>query len=282
MTTPTLTAERSPSPRQTVQPATFGRLVAGEWIKFRSLRANWWIVVLGTAFVPLFAVSRMISIAQVPEAVGSPGMVAASYVTSGIALSQLAFAVLAVMAITGEYGSGQIRTTLAAAPARLSAIAAKLVVIVGVVVSASVLAVAAAWACSAPWFSQLGMSINLLNLEDARLLLGVPLYLAAVAALAFGIGLIVRSSAAGISIVVGLLLVIENLLASIPWEPVQSFAAYLPSSAGSRLLQSEAVGSVITVSNSALLSPWGGYGVMLLWVVAVLVAAAVLLRRKDA
>jgi len=269
-------------PRQTVQPATFGRLVAGEWIKFRSLRANWWIVFLGTAFVPLFAVSRMISIAQVPEAVGSPGMVGATYVTSGIALSQLAFAVLAVMAITGEYGSGQIRTTLAAAPGRVSAIAAKLVVVIGVVVSASIVAVAAAWAASAPWFGQMGMSINLLDGEDARIMFGVPLYLAAVAALAFGIGLIVRSSAAGISIVVGLLLVIENLLASIPWAPVQNFAAYLPSSAGSRLLQSDAVGSVITVSNSGLLSPWGGYGVMLLWVIGVLAIAAVLLRRKDA
>jgi len=263
-------------------PATFGRLVAGEWIKFRSLRANWWILVLGTLFMPLFSVSRMISIAQVPEAWGSPSMVGAAYVTSGIALSQLAFAVLAVMSVTGEYGSGQIRTTLTVAPARVSAIAAKLVVIVSVVAVASIVAVALSWGFSAPWFAQTQMSINLLHPEDARLMLGVPLYLAAVAALAFGIGLVVRSSAAGISIVVGLLLVLENLLASIPWAPIQNFAAYLPSSAGSRLLQSEAVGSVITVSNSVLLSPWGGYGVMLLWVAGVLTVAVVLLRRKDA
>ena len=282
MTTSTLTAHQSAIPGRIALPATFARLLAGEWIKFRSLRANWWILILATAFMPLFAVSRMVSIAQVPEAVGSPGMVGATFVTSGIALSQLAFAVLAVMAITSEYGTGQIRTSLSVAPARFTAIAAKLVVVVAVVAAASIVGVALAWACSAPWFDVTGMSISLLRAEDARLIMGVPLYVCAVAALAFGVGLIVRSSAAGISIIVGLLLVLENLLASIPFAPVQNVAAYLPSSSGSRLLQSEAVGSVITVSDSALLTPWGGYGVMLLWVAGVLTVAAILLRRKDA
>jgi ABC-2 type transport system permease protein len=266
----------------TAQPLTFGRLVKGEWIKFRSLRANWWILILGTLFMPLFAVSRMVSIAQVPEAVGSDSLVGAAYVTSGVALTQLAFALLAVMSITGEYNSGQIRTTFAVAPARLKALAAKLAVVVAVVVVASIIGVALSWGFSSPWFSQTGMSITLLDPDDARLILGVPPYIAAIAALAFAIGLIVRSSALGISIVLGLLLVVENLLASIPWTPLQTFASYLPSSAGSRLLQSDAVGSVITVSNTALLSPWQGYGVLLLWVIALLTVAAVLLRRKDA
>jgi len=281
MTTFTSLDDRSPISHSDVHPATFARLLVGEWIKFRSLRANWWILLLGTAFMPLFAVSRMVSIAQVPDAVGSPSLVGAVYVTSGIALSQLAFAVLAVMSITGEYGSGQIRATLAVAPARATAIAAKLAVVVGAVVIASSIGVAVAWASSAPWFAQTGMSIDLSDAGDARLMVGVPLYLAAVAALAFGIGLIARSSALGICIVVGLLLVVENLLASIPWAPAQNVTAYLPSSAGSRLLESDAAGSVIAVSDSTLLTPWGGYGVMLIWVAAVLAAGAALLRHKD-
>jgi ABC-2 type transport system permease protein len=278
-----MTATITPTAHRTaVQPATFRRLVAGEWIKLRSLRSTWWILALGTAVVPAFAVSRVISISRVPEAVGSEGMVGAAYATGGVALAQLAFAVLGVMVVAGEYGSGQIRTTLTVTPTRVRALLAKLLVVVLVVAAASTVAVLAAWAACAPWFGPTGMSIDLMRAEDARLVLGTPLYLGAVTALAFGIGMLVRSPAAGISIVVGLLLVIENLLAAIPWAPLQSLAAHLPSSAGSRLLRSDALGSVITVSNSSELTPWGGYGVMLLWVVGVLAVAVVLLRRRDA
>lgn len=272
----------TPSRLVPVRPATFGRLVAAEWTKLRSLRSSWWVLGVGLLFLPALAASRMTSIAQVPEAVGSPGLVGAVYVTSGVVLSQLAFCTLGVLAVTGEYGTGQIRSTLAAAPARVPALGAKLVVTVGAVAVASLAGVALAWAAGAAWFDATGMSVDLARAEDARIVLGVPLYLAAVTALAFGIGTIVRSSAGGITIVLGLLLVVENGLAAIPWGPVQTFVTYLPSSAGSRLLQSEAVGSVITTSSSTALSPWGGYGVLLVWVVVVLAVAGVLLRRRDA
>lgn len=268
------------SPR--VRPITFSRLVAAEWVKLRTLRSTWWALAVGVLFVPLFAVTRMVSIAQVPEAVGSPSLVGAVYVTSGVALTQLVFCTLGVLSVAGEYGTGQIRSTFTAVPHRAAALGAKLVVTVAVVAVASLLAVALAWACSSPWFDETGMSIDVTLAEDARLILGVPLYLAAATALAFGIAAIVRSSAAGIAIVLGLLLVVENGLSLIPWQPIQTAAAFLPGSAGSRLLQSDAVGSVITTSGTTVLGPWQGYGVMVAWVVAVLTVAAVLLRRRDA
>lgn len=268
--------------RVTVHPATFGRLVAAEWVKFRSLRSSWWTLAVGIAFLPALAVARMVSVAQIPEAVGSASMVGAVYVTSGVALTQLAFCTLGVLAVTGEYGTGQIRSTFAAAPTRVPVLLAKLVVTLGAVVVASFVSVALAWAGSAAWFDETGMSIDLTRAQDARIMLGVPLYLAAATALAYGVGAVVRSSAGGVAIVLGLLLVVENGLAAIPWAPIQTLAAYLPSGAGSRLLQADTVGSVITVSSSTSLSPWSGYGVMLAWVVAVLVTAGVLVRRRDA
>ncbi|MCI2238358.1 hypothetical protein MO973_18025 [Paenibacillus sp. TRM 82003] len=284
MTTPVPTPATTANPgrRASVQPYGFGRLVAAEWIKFRSLRSNWWILAAGVLFVPLFAVSRVVSVARVPEAAGTPGMVGAVYVTSGVALTQLALCTLAVLAITGEHGTGQIRSTFAAAPRRLLALAAKLVVTVLVVLGASVVAVALAWAASSPWFEETGMSVDLLRAEDARIVLGTPLYLAAVSALAFGVGAIVRNSAAGVAFVLGLLLVVENVLSLVPWTPVQTFAAHLPATAGSELLQSDAVGSVLTTSSSSALSPWGGFTVLLAWVATVLVVAGVLVRRRDA
>jgi len=282
MTTPSLTAGTSPRPRVTVHPPTLARLAQGEWIKLRTLRSSWWLLATGVLFFPALAASRMASIAEVPEAVGSPSMVGAVYVTSGVVLTQLVLCTLAVLTITGEYGTGQIRSTLTAAPTRLRAAAAKLLVTVTAVMVASVVAVALAWAASTPWFGVTGMSIDLTRAEDARILLGVPLYLGAAAALAYGIGAIVRSSAAGIAVVLGLLLVVENAMALVPWGPVQTLGAYLPGTAGARLLQSDAVGSVVNASSSTMLSPWAGYAVMLAWVAGVLAVAGVLLRRRDA
>lgn len=269
-------------PRVIVRPATFRRLVAAEWVKLRSLRSTWWMLAVGTLFLPLFAVSRTASIAQVPEAVGSSSMVGAVYVTSGVALAQLVFCTLGVLAVTAEYGSGQIRATLVAAPTRLPVLGAKVLMTVGTVVAASMVGVALAWAGSARWFEVTGMSVDLTRAEDLRILLGVPLYLAAATALACGIGAVVRHSAAGVAAVLGLLLVVENGLGAIPWTPLQTFAAHLPSSAGTRLLQSDAVGSVITTSSTTMLSPWEGFAVMLGWVLVALGVAAVLLRRRDA
>ena len=57
---------------------------------------------------------------------------------------------------------------------------------------------------------------------------------------------------------------------------------YLPSGAGTRLLESDATGSVLAASDATALGPWQGYGVLLAWVAAVLAVAAVLLRRRDA
>ncbi|WP_066461313.1 ABC transporter permease [Sanguibacter suarezii] len=268
--------------RVTVHPASFRRLVAAEWVKLRSLRSTWWTLAVGMLFLPAFAVSRVASIAQVPEAVGSDTLVGAVYVTSGVALTQLAFCTLGVLVVSGEYGTGQIRSTFLASPGRLSVLAAKLVVTTVTVAVASLVGVVLAWVVAAPFFDQTGMSIDLTRAEDTRILLGVPLYLATATALAFAIGAIVRSSAAGVATVLGVLLVVENGLAAIPWGPVQTLAAHLPASAGSRLLQSDAVGSVITVSSTTTFTPWQGYGIMVAWVVGVLVVAGVLLRRRDA
>lgn len=268
--------------RVTVHPASFRRLVAAEWVKLRSLRSTWWTLAVGMLFLPALSVSRMASIAQVPEAVGSDTLVGAVYVTSGVALTQLAFCTLGVLAVSGEYGTGQIRSTFLASPGRLSVLAAKLVVTTATVAVTSLVGVVLAWLVAAPFFDQTGMSIDLTRAEDARILLGVPLYLATATALAFGIGAIVRSSAAGVATVLGVLLVVENGLAAIPWGPVQTLAAHLPASAGNRILQSDAVGSVITVSSSTTFSPWQGYGIMVAWVAGVLVVAGVLLRRRDA
>ena len=54
----------------------------------------------------------------------------------GIDLSQAVVAVLAVLVISGEYGTGMIRVTLAAMPRRTAVLAAKAATVTGVVLVA--------------------------------------------------------------------------------------------------------------------------------------------------
>ena len=281
MTTTTAPAVRSPH-RTVVQPVTFSRLVAAEWVKLRSLRSTWWALVLAVAFFPLFGAMRSSSIAQIAEDIGPGDLVGPVYATSGLALAQLVLCGLGVVAITAEYRSGQIRSTLAAAPTRLPLLWAKLTVLVAVALVTALVGILTGWAAAAPWFEATYMSVDLTDPEHLRLMLGVPLYLAAMTALAYGFGAIVRSSAAGIATVLGLVFVVEPAFSYIPWEPLQQLAAYLPSAAGSRLVTSDVLGSVVAGSQSGALGPWAGYGVLLGWVALTLGVAAVLLRRRDA
>lgn len=266
-------------PRTTVRPVTFGRLVVAEWVKIRSLRSTWWTLGATLALFALLAANRTAGIADDAPA---EFLVMPVYATSGVVVGQFVLCGLAVVAITGEYRSGQIRATLTAAPTRLPALFAKLVVVVAVAFVTGTVGTLLGWATSASWFDAIGQGIDVTDPEHARLLLGVPLYLTAMAALAFAIGAAIRSTAAGISAMFGLVFVVEPAFAAIPWQPLQDVAAYLPTAAGSRIVTSDTVGSFISGTQSTTLGPWAGYGVLLAWVTAVLVVAAVLLRRRDA
>ncbi|AEE45225.1 putative ABC transporter transmembrane protein [Cellulomonas fimi] len=269
-------------PRVAVQPVTFGRLVAAEWVKLRSLRSTWWTLILAVAAFAALGWLRASSIASIAQDVPDGALVGPVYATSGLLVAQLALSGLAVVAVTAEYRTGQIRSTLAAAPARVPALVAKLVVVLGAVLVAGLAGAAAGWAGAAPSFARAGMTVDLADPEHLRLMLGVPLYLVAMAALAFGIGATLRSSAAGIATVMGLVFVVEPAFARIPWEPLQQLAALLPSAAGSRLVTSDTMGSVTSGSQSVTLGPWEGFGVLVAWAVTSVVVAAVLLRRRDA
>lgn len=281
MTAATLPAAGT-RPRTAVQPVTFGRLVAAEWVKLRSLRSTWWALLLALAFFPLLAGLQTSSVATIAEDLEPGDLVGPVYATSGLMLAQLVLCGLAVVVVTAEYRSGQIRSTFVAAPTRLPVLAAKLVVLVAVVLVTGTVGALVGWATASPWFAQTYMSVDLTDPEHLRLMLGVPLYLAAMAALAFGIGAVLRSSAAGIATVLGLVFVVEPAFSYVPVEALQRVASFLPSAAGTRLVTSDVMGSVTSGTQLSVLGPWEGFGVLLVWVAAVLTVAAVLLRRRDA
>lgn len=250
---------------------TFPRLLHSEWIKLWTVRSTWWVVPIAIAAQVGFA--WMIAYFGVQQAgANDPGLFTADVLVAGIQFAQLAVCVLAVMTLTGEYSTGMIRSTMTAAPRRIPAIVAKGIVVVAVSLVIGVISNLLSWLVTYPVLGET-YRLDLASGTNQRILLGSPLYLAAIALLAYAIGALLRHTAAGIAAVLGLLLVVEPLIASVPWKFFQTIAPYMPQSAGSQILFEQ--------MPDATLTPWQGMGVLTLWALALSVLAAVLLRHRD-
>jgi ABC-2 type transport system permease protein len=253
---------------------TFGRLVRSEWIKLWTVRSTWWV--LPITVIAQAGIAWMIAYfgtQQMEQNGVDLGAYTAADLVGGIQFAQLAICVLAVLTITGEYSTGMIRSTLTAAPTRTPALLAKGLVVVVVAFVTGIVGTLVSWAVTYPVLGET-YRVDLADGVNQRIFLGAPLYLAAIALLAFAIGALLRHSAGALATVLGLLLVVEGVFASIPWTFFEKVSPYLPMSAGSQLVQ--------TGSPDAVLSPWEGYGVLVAWGVVALVAAMVMVRRRDA
>lgn len=260
---------------------TFPRVVASEWVKFRTLRSTAWTLLVTVLLMVGIGVLAAWGMTQGDEGIGGGSGVGAFAATAGWNVAQLAVAVLGVLIITGEYTTGMVRSTFAAVPTRLPALAAKAIVLAVTVLVVSLVSVALAYAATLPFLSGTALEVDLGDAETLRVLGGTALYLTGIALLALAFGALLRHSAGALAAVLGLLLVVETVFALIPLDFFREVSPYLPSTAGSQVMAPEGLFEAMG-AGAAVLGPWEGYGVMLAWVAVILAAAAVLLRRRDA
>lgn len=190
----------------------------------------------------------------------------------GINFAQLAVAVLGVLFISGEYSTGMIRSSLGAVPRRLPVLWAKLAVFGAVTLILMEIASFAAF-----WLGQLGLGVHGTTLSAPgalRAVIGTGLYLTVVGLLSVALGFIIRSTAGGISAVVGLLLVLPGIMSVLPRSWQNHVSPYLPSNAG----------AVVTTvhADPGSLAPWAGFSVFCLYAAVAIVISAVLLNRRNA
>ena len=106
---------------------SFPRLVRSEWIKLRSIRSTVWcyaiVVVLTLAMAYLLGAVDTGVQRGAPTAVANELIVQVS--AASVSLTALVVGVLGVLIITGEYGTGQIRSTFTADPRRTGVVLAK-------------------------------------------------------------------------------------------------------------------------------------------------------------
>ena len=202
---------------------------------------------------------------------------------TGVYLGQVVVAVVAVLAISGEYSSGMIRTTLAAMPRRTTVLAAKAVLITGLTLAAGILAIAGSLLAGRLILPGHGFTaahgFAPLSLADGPVLraaAGSVLYLALIALLSLGIATTVRDSAVAIGLVLGLLYLFPIVAAVVSDSHVQRHLQQIaPMTAGLDI-------QATTGLRSLPLSPWTGLGVLAAWATAALLAGGLVLRLRDA
>jgi ABC-2 type transport system permease protein len=258
---------------------SFTGVIRAEWTKFYSVRSTTWSL-LATALLTIaigilacgVAAARWNQFGLVERISFDP----VRHSLAGVLFSQLAIGVLGVLVMSAEYGTGTIRSTLAAVPNRPLVLAAKVLVfgMVALVVCEALAFLAffvgqAILAGSTPTATLSGPGV-------LRAVITTGIYLTLLGLFALGLGTVIRHTAGALSAFVGLLLILPLILQALPQSIIDTVAKYLPANIGVSVTGTHASGDFHTFS------PWVGIGLLGLYTLATLLIGCWVLVRRDA
>jgi ABC-2 type transport system permease protein len=252
-----------------------------EWTKLRTSRGTGWLL--------LAVVALTIAVSAATDAGAScrDGLQCqpdpARLSLTGIDLGQAVVAVLGVLAIGTEYGTGMIRVTFTAMPRRPAVLGAKAALLTAVVLAAGTLAASGSVLAGRLILPGHGFTpahgYATLSLGDGPVLraaLGSALYLGLTALLSLGLATVVRDPAVAIGTVLGLLYlfpIMTSVISNPHWQ--RHLEQIGPMNAGLAI-------QATTGLTSLPLSPWSGLGVLAAWAAGTLAAGGTLLALRDA
>jgi ABC-2 type transport system permease protein len=317
-TTTTPTTLLPPLPPATGRAGLRGA-IASEFTKIRSVRSTYWT--LAALLVVSIGIGAAITGGSAANFGHNPANKAGfdATQTSLVAffeIGQLIIAVIAALAITSEYSTGMIRTSLTAQPRRGRVYAAKAIVLTSLTLIVSLVTSFIAFFVGQALLSSSGVSASLFHSvtipQNANVtcpqrvaggggglppgckvmfsgtdvispttvllaIIGCALFVTLVAIIAFGIGAVVRHTAGAIAIAIAALFIIPVLEQALPSEWRWDIMRFLPDAANQVVS--------VTIGNNAsphLWSAWPQLGVTALWAAALLAAGAYLFRKRDA
>ncbi|MFR9724966.1 ABC transporter permease [Streptomyces sp. MS19] len=251
-----------------------GRVLRSEWTKIRTVRSTLWT--LAAALLVTVALGTLISLLvrnTFDDLSAHERLTFDPTLTSfaGTSLGQLAMIAFGILVVSNEYGTGMIRASLAAVPQRGALLAAKLAV-------ATLLALAVGMVTSfAAFFAgQAVLGEHRTALGDPgvlRAVFGGGLYMGLIALFAMGMTWVLRSAMLSFGVLVPFFFLVSGILANV--SATEKIGRYLPDQAGQRIMQ-------VVDTGDRPYGPWGGLGIMLLWVAAAVLAGYLVLRRRDA
>jgi ABC-2 type transport system permease protein len=179
-----------------------------EWIKFRSLRSTYFTmlcaIALGTGlgFLDTTSVAhRWATMSAADRAMFDP--VGDSF--TGLVFAQLAFGVLGVLAFSSEYGTGMIRTTLAATPRRGTLFTAKALVVGALTLVLGEVFTFGTFLLGQAALATAHLQVTLTSPGVLRAVSSAGLYLGVVALVGCGVGALLRHTAGGIAAMFGVI-----------------------------------------------------------------------------
>lgn len=252
-------------------------LLAAERIKLFSTRSPWWcmatILVLGLTAAALFA--------------GFSDIVSPAASQFGTAVGGWIVMVMAALAITTEYRFGTIRAAFVATPNRLAVLLSKTVLVTAVAALLGLTVAVLSWLLAIALGGSKG-DMSLVAGIDWRGTVGYALVYAGYAIIAIGVGMLVRQSAAAISILLVWALVVEQVVGSIfffaldtnvwGWLPFQNAGNF--TTAGDAAATGEAQGGPIIAYPFG--GPWGSLAYFIGVAVAVWLIGLLATMRRDA
>jgi ABC-2 type transport system permease protein len=273
-----LTPAAPAAAREPALKVTQGRVLYSEFTKFRSLRST--VYTLLAAVVLMIGIGALFSAVNASQyhtfsAAEKASFNPVSTSLTGVAFAVVAFGVLGVLMMSGEYSTGMIRSSLTAVPRRLPVLWGKLAVFAGMIFSISLVASFISFFLGQTLLSSHHLNVAISAPGALRSVVGAALYITVAGLIGVALGALFRNTAAGIATFAGVFFVLPPLAGLLPSSVSSHLVQYLPSNAGGVLW-----GSVQGVQH--VLSPWTGFALLCGYAVVLIGAAAWRLRRSDA
>jgi ABC-2 type transport system permease protein len=249
--------------------------VRSEWTKFWSVRSTAWsLVVMLVAVLGICILATTVGTSGPHDHVLDPTRRS----LTGLFLAQLAIGVLGVLVMSAEYGTGSIRSTLAATPRRPVVLGAKIIVLGFVsLVAGQLLSFMAFFIGQALLPSAVGHA-TLSQPGVARAVAGSGLFIAVLGLLALGLATIIRHTAGAIAAFVGIVLVLPLVVQALPTSIIHAVTRYLPEAIGLNILSTTSS----PFAGTPIFSPWAGLAILFGYAVASLVVGGWIMTRRDA
>ncbi|MFJ9523318.1 ABC transporter permease subunit [Kitasatospora sp. NPDC101801] len=268
----------------TAHRARFTDLIAAEWIKFWSLRSTRWSLLAGALAVLGINVGTAYDHYKYWDQYDPA--TTASFLQNDIGLADaftgnasmalvLVLGAIGAVAVTGEYGSGSIRTTFAAVPARRSVLAAKALVVTAVTAVFGTVLALVSFLLTQAVLDGRGAGLALDHPGALRVVLASGLLAPVAALVGMALGAVARHSAASVVAATGLLLMVPLFLTEDRYLTAVLRHAQ-PFTAWQRLVDNGRFGQVA--------HPWtveGAWLVYLVWALSAAALAVAAVHRRD-
>ncbi|MFD3509210.1 ABC transporter permease [Nocardia sp. NPDC058666] len=251
-------------------------VLAAERIKLTSTRSPWWcsvaVIVLGIGFAVLMAF--VLNADSTGNAADGPPPLTPSTAVSGISgFGVMVLMIMAALSVTSEYRFGVIRSSFLAVPNRSKVILSKTAlvgaysaVLTGILALLAFVVAKAIAGDNAP-----GLVLE----GNWRAIYGLPIYAVLCVVLAVAVGVLVRQSAAAISLLILWPLLIETLLGAFG-SFGRTVTPFLPFANMNRFLNDQ------VVRGDWHWGVWGSLIYFAAFVAIVFAGALVVVNRRDA